>query len=86
MRCFVTGLPDGIFANQKSQFGHNLEGLEMEICCYIFLAIWTILWPFGIGYGHFVILWSFGIVYPFWYTYCTREKNLTTLLCNKITE
>jgi hypothetical protein len=27
---FGTGLPDGLFSNQKSQFGSILEGLEME--------------------------------------------------------
>jgi hypothetical protein len=61
------GLPDGIFSNQKSQFGYKLEGLAME--------------DFGIFYGHFVyfkaigyILWLFSIFYgyllyfsPFWY-------------------
>jgi hypothetical protein len=25
-----TGLPDGLFSNKKSQFGHILEGFEME--------------------------------------------------------
>jgi hypothetical protein len=24
------GLPDGLFLNQKSKFGSNLEGLEMD--------------------------------------------------------
>jgi hypothetical protein len=27
----------------------------------LFIAIWYILWPFGIFCGHF------GIVFPFWY-------------------
>jgi hypothetical protein len=35
-----TGLPDGIFSNQKSQFGYILEGLAME--------------DVGILYGHLV--------------------------------
>jgi hypothetical protein len=26
----MTGLPDGIFSNQKSQYGYILEGLAME--------------------------------------------------------
>jgi hypothetical protein len=26
----AVGLPDGIFAKQKSKFGYILEGLEME--------------------------------------------------------
>jgi hypothetical protein len=24
------GLPDGLFSNQKSQFGYNLEGIGIE--------------------------------------------------------
>jgi hypothetical protein len=46
-------LPDGIFSNQKSQFGKILEGLRMEKVG-IFRAHleyaragWYILWPFG---------------------------------------
>jgi hypothetical protein len=48
-------LPDGIFSNQKSQFGQILEGLEIEnigifyghleyitVIWYIFFAIWYI--------------------------------------------
>jgi hypothetical protein len=35
---FHTGLPDGIFSNQKSKFGSFLEGLAME--------------DVGICYGH----------------------------------
>jgi hypothetical protein len=49
-----SGLPDGIFSNQKSQFGQTLEGLAME--------------DVGIFYGHLAyftailyILCQFGI-------------------------
>jgi hypothetical protein len=44
----VPGLPDGIFPNQKSQFGQTLEGLAMEDVGIInehlvyFTAIWYI--------------------------------------------
>jgi hypothetical protein len=31
----VTGLPDGLFSNQKYQFGEILEGLAMEVVGYI---------------------------------------------------
>jgi hypothetical protein len=34
-------LPDGIFSNQKSQFGYILEGLGIENAG-IFMAIWDI--------------------------------------------
>jgi hypothetical protein len=64
---YNSGLPDGLFSNQKSNFGEILEGLAME--------------DVGIFYGHLVhftvfcyILWTFGIVLgnliyfsPFWY-------------------
>jgi hypothetical protein len=56
-----SGLPDGLFSNQKSKFGLILDCLAME--------------DHGIFFGHFCyILWTFGIVrgnlayfYPFWY-------------------
>jgi hypothetical protein len=44
----------------------------------IFMAIWSILWPFGICFGH--------LVYypPFWYILpilvCCTKKNLATLV------
>jgi hypothetical protein len=64
-------LPDGIFSNQKSQFGFILEGLALG--------------DFGVFYGHLVyfaaiwyILWPFGIFFPFWYI-CCFKKNLATL-------
>jgi hypothetical protein len=54
------GLPDGIFPNQKSQFGHILEGLALEdvgmfygLLAY-FAAIWYVVRPFGVFYGHLV--------------------------------
>jgi hypothetical protein len=64
-------LPDGKFANQKSQLGYILEGLGMEnvgIPMY-YLAIRDILRPFGICtyyYGpsaKFTVLWY--ILLPF---------------------
>jgi hypothetical protein len=47
------GLPDGLFSNQKSQFGSILEGLRLENVDMFyghfeyFTDIWDILWPFG---------------------------------------
>jgi hypothetical protein len=43
------GLPDGIFSNQKSQFGCIFQGLGMEnVGTYMyFMVIWYILLPFG---------------------------------------
>jgi hypothetical protein len=64
-----TGLPDGAFSNQKSQFGYILEGLGMEnvgIPTY-FRAICNILRPFDVCYGHWII-WAhfsqFGYIVP----------------------
>jgi hypothetical protein len=63
------GLPDGIFSNQKSQFGQILEGLAMEnvsLFCGHFInfpAIWYILWPFGKFCGHLYIFPRFGILH-----------------------
>jgi hypothetical protein len=42
-----SGLPDGIFSNQKSQFGSISVGLAVE--------------DVGIFYGHLVYYWPFGI-------------------------
>jgi hypothetical protein len=47
------GLPDGLFSNQKSRLGKNLEGLGIEnvVTFYdhleYFTAIWHNLQPFG---------------------------------------
>jgi hypothetical protein len=35
-----SGLPDGVFSNQKSKFGEILEGLAMEVVC-IFHGHWV---------------------------------------------
>jgi hypothetical protein len=64
---FRAGLPDGLFSNQKSQFGYILGVLQWKILEY-FMTIWSILrpfgnisWPFGIFCGHLVYF------SPFWY-------------------
>jgi hypothetical protein len=62
---FVTVLPDGIFSNQKSQFGKILESLAMEEVD--FRSILSILRPNGIFYGHLVH-----------FVVCCTEKNLAT--------
>jgi hypothetical protein len=55
-------MPDGIFSNQKFQFGKILEGLVLaDIRTFYghlvyFVAIWYILWPFGIFFP--VLVWS----------------------------
>jgi hypothetical protein len=69
-------LPDGIFSNQKSQFGPILEGLASCNGSYR-----CILWQFGILYGYLVyfvaiwyILWLFGILFPL-FGMLSQEKS-----------
>jgi hypothetical protein len=58
-------LPDGIFSNQKSQFGYILEGLEIENGFIFYdhlknvIAIWYNLWQFGVVSGHLVCFFPF---------------------------
>jgi hypothetical protein len=73
------GLQDGLFSNQKSQFGYILLGLGMwnvgkfyDQLDY-FTALWYILWPFGIICVRLVYL-----VFRFWYVW--TKKNLATLV------
>jgi hypothetical protein len=62
-------LPDGLFSDQKSEFGQILEGLAMEnlgilydLLVY-FKDIGNMLRPFGIFCGHLVISPCFGNLY-----------------------
>jgi hypothetical protein len=69
-----TGLPDGIFSNQKSQLGPILEGLRLEIVGLFhghfkyFTAIWYILWPFGTV----VAIWN---TFPHFGTLCRGKSG-----------
>jgi hypothetical protein len=79
----TAGLPDGIFAYQKSNFGNILEGLGMDnvgiFYCHLvyFIAIWYIL-PFGIFYCHLIYFIAFWyILLPFGMLY---QEKLATLL------
>jgi hypothetical protein len=58
-----TGLPDGLYLNEISQFG-PLNGK--------FRHIWNILRPSDILYGHLVIQWQFGIFSPV-FVYCDKK-------------
>jgi hypothetical protein len=61
-------LPDGIFSNQKYQFGKLFEGFEMENVSIFFAyleyitAIWYMLLPFGNLVAIWYILPRFGIL------------------------
>jgi hypothetical protein len=63
------GLPDGLFACQKSQFWYIFEGLGMEYFGMSFVQF-LFLMPFGVFYGHlvyYVLVWyifsKFGMFY-----------------------
>jgi hypothetical protein len=74
---YPTRLPDGLFSNQKSQFGKILEGFGMERIAILFghlkyiTALWYILWPFV----NLVAIWYFTPVL----VHCVKKKNLATL-------
>jgi hypothetical protein len=63
------GLPDGLFSNQRSQFGKNFQGLGLENFDIFyghleyFMDIWDILWPFVTFCVHLVHFSSFGIMH-----------------------
>jgi hypothetical protein len=42
----AAGLPDGLFSDQKSQFGSNLEGIGMEnvVMFYDHLEYFKVMW------------------------------------------
>jgi hypothetical protein len=69
----MSGLPDGLFSNQKYQFGYILEGPWYGKCWTFyahlkyFRAILKILWQFG------TVLVKFDIFFPFWYVW--TEQN-----------
>jgi hypothetical protein len=63
---YSLGLPDGIFFNQKSQFGQNWQCMMLVY----FMDILPILRPTGIFYAHlvsFMVIWyilpHFGMLY-----------------------
>jgi hypothetical protein len=75
-------LPDGMFSNQKPQFGYFLQWKML-----------VFLWPFGLSYGHFVyflviwyILWWFGVFFPIgnvtprkiWHPWCRLSRSRIT--------
>jgi hypothetical protein len=67
------------FQTKNPFFGVNSErALKGKMLVY-FMAVWNILRPLGIYYGHLVMLWQFGIFFPV-LVYCDK-KNLATLVC-----
>jgi hypothetical protein len=74
-----TGLPDGLFSNQKSQFGYIWEGLRIENAGLFyghleyFTLIWYIIWQFV----NIVVIWHISPIL----VYCVK-KNLATLVAS----
>jgi hypothetical protein len=67
-----------VYSQTKNpNFGLIWEGLGIKKVRYS-MAIWNILWPFGICYSHLVIKWQFGIFSAVLVHYI--KKNLATLL------
>jgi hypothetical protein len=80
------GLPGDIFSNQKSQFGHILEGLVMKMVGIFYghleylTVIWYILWSFGNLMAIWDIFHRFGIL-------CQEKSgNPTTDATKKVKE
>jgi hypothetical protein len=78
LSCSLSGLPDGLFSNQESQFGKILEDLARENLgifydhlIYVFYGHWKYFMAIWYICGHLVYFSPFG--YIFW-------KNLATLL------
>jgi hypothetical protein len=65
----TSGLPDGFFSNQKSQFGEILEGPRLENVAIFyghleyFKDIEDILGPFGTFCVHLIHFSDFGILF-----------------------
>jgi hypothetical protein len=85
--CFLllwSGLPDGLFSNQKSKFGYILEGLALKDVgifnrhLVAFTVFRYILWTFGIVRGNLAYF------FPFWYFVPRKiwQPWLIGCLCN----
>jgi hypothetical protein len=73
----TSGLPDGLFSNQKIQFGKFWRALEWKMLIY-FMDISNILLTFGIFSDNLVQFVFFWYIFPVLVS-CTK-KNLATLL------
>jgi hypothetical protein len=71
------GLPDGIFYSQNPNLCIFWRVIQWKMLVY-FMAIWSILQPFGIFCFFGYILWWFRIFPPV--LVCCTKKNLATLV------
>jgi hypothetical protein len=74
---FTSELPDGLFSDQKSQFGLILRALDWKMLVY-FKAIWNILRTFGVFYDHLAHLMTIWYIFPVLVS--QAKKNLATLV------
>jgi hypothetical protein len=65
------------FPTKKSNLGKFGRVSQSKIIVY-FMAIWSILRPFGIFYGHSVYFMVIWYIFPVWV--CCTMKNLATLI------
>jgi hypothetical protein len=70
----IPGLPDGIFSNQKYQFGKFWRVLQWKMLLN-FMAIWYILLPFGIVCDLFGIFYEYFIFSRFGMLYQEKSGN-----------
>jgi hypothetical protein len=84
-----SGLPGGLFPDQKSQFGKLLEGLRWEYVDIFyglleyFIGIWDILWPFGtfcVPLVHFFRFWHH-VPRTIWQPSCQLSWRLFESCC-----
>jgi hypothetical protein len=72
----IAGLPDGLLSNKNNNLGKFWRALDWKLFIH-FMAVWNILWRFGMYHDHlvhFVFIWY---VFPGLVS-CTN-KNLATL-------
>jgi hypothetical protein len=69
------------FQTKNPNLGKFCSALDWKMLIY-FMAIWNILWTFGIFYGHlgyFMTIWyilsSFGNFFRFWYNILRKSGN-----------
>jgi hypothetical protein len=60
-------LPDGLFAYQKSHFWYIWRATQREKTFVHYMAIWYILFPFGMFYFRLVYFISIWYTFSIWY-------------------
>jgi hypothetical protein len=67
------------FQTQNTNLGKFWRVLQWKLLVY-FMAIWSILWPFGLFYGHFGLFCGYLVYFsPFWYVAPRKSWQSWTL-------